>query len=196
MRDGYRGVCRSCRNADKRVSSPLAEQLALGKRGLKRCNECSEVLPVERFQAYRKLVRGRETLGHSVKCVDCRNASRRSDFDAKDDAAARKRERWNSDSVYRARQRSSSLKWRYGIDQSEADALLADQGGVCAVCGGDDPRARNWHVDHDHATGAVRGILCGPCNVSLGGFQDDPDRLISAAMYLLANVNVLEAPRA
>jgi hypothetical protein len=45
---------------------------------------------------------------------------------------------------------------RYGIGQKELDHLLAEQGGVCAICGEDNPE----HVDHDHRTGYIRGVLC------------------------------------
>ena len=45
---------------------------------------------------------------------------------------------------------------------------LAEQGGECAMCHTDDPKARDWHLDHDHKTGAWRDVLCAPCNTKLG----------------------------
>jgi hypothetical protein len=72
------------------------------------------------------------------------------------------------------------LKRRYGTGADEFDRLLAQQGGVCGVCGRPAPE----HVDHDHKTGRVRGILCFNCNGGLGQFGDDVDRLSSAVFYL------------
>ncbi len=72
------------------------------------------------------------------------------------------------------------LKRRYGIGVDEVDAMIAAQGGVCPVCSRPNPEP----VDHDHATGAVRGILCFNCNGGLAQFGDEQDRLISAALYL------------
>lgn len=54
----------------------------------------------------------------------------------------------------------------------------------CAVCG-EPPTRRRLDVDHDHKTGAVRGLLCSDCNIALGKFRDDPDRLRAAADYLV-----------
>ncbi|MFJ5620616.1 endonuclease VII domain-containing protein [Micromonospora sp. NPDC093243] len=76
--------------------------------------------------------------------------------------------------------REDHLCWRSSIGQREFDELLAGQGGVCAVCGDPDPE----HVDHDHRTGWVRGILCFNCNGGLGQFRDSPTRLARAITYL------------
>lgn len=58
--------------------------------------------------------------------------------------------------------------------RSLRERILEAQGGVCAICGGDDPRSKHgWHLDHDHETGVVRGVLCFRCNVVLLRFGRD-----------------------
>ncbi|MET7963845.1 endonuclease VII domain-containing protein [Micromonospora zamorensis] len=76
--------------------------------------------------------------------------------------------------------REYHLRRRYGVGEKEFQELLAEQGGVCAICGGADPQ----HLDHDHRTGWVRGILCFNCNGGLGQFRDSPMRLARAITYL------------
>jgi len=71
---------------------------------------------------------------------------------------------------------------RYGLAPEAYDLMLAEQGGVCAICRG--PEVRTFHVDHDHLTGRVRGILCASCNHVLGRMKDDPALLRAAAAYL------------
>jgi len=71
------------------------------------------------------------------------------------------------------------LKKTFGLTPADLAALVASQGGTCAICDGP-PQ----HIDHDHATGKVRGVLCGPCNMGLGQFGDDPQRLMRATTYL------------
>lgn len=86
-----------------------------------------------------------------------------------------------------ARSRRYQLRVKYGITDAGFDELLAAQGGCCAVCRTANPpgRGQRLHVDHDHATGKVRGLLCTECNVGLGKFKDDPELLRRAAEYLV-----------
>jgi predicted nucleic acid-binding Zn ribbon protein len=85
----------------------------------------------------------------------------------------------------RGRQSDYMRQYLYGITPAEYVALLESQGGRCAVCRTDVPGGKGgWHVDHDHATGRVRGVLCNNCNQGLGRFMDDPTRLRAALGYL------------
>lgn len=75
---------------------------------------------------------------------------------------------------------------KYGITVPEYEAMLAKQGGKCAICDGDCRTGQRLSVDHDHVTGAVRGILCKRCNTGLGYFNDRPELLVRASGYLSA----------
>lgn len=76
----------------------------------------------------------------------------------------------------------------YRMTPDEYAAMVAAQAGRCAICGeAPEPaghRRLALFVDHDHETGAVRGLLCGPCNTGIGHLKDDPERLRVAAKYL------------
>lgn len=81
--------------------------------------------------------------------------------------------------------RRSMLKKRYGITDSDYQTMLESQGGRCAICGSLDPRGRGWFcVDHNHATGEVRGLLCAPCNAALGVLERPQAWLDAAESYL------------
>jgi hypothetical protein len=76
------------------------------------------------------------------------------------------------------------LKRQYNLTPSELGRMVARQGGKCAVCGADFLDTKRRHVDHDHTTGKVRGLLCQRCNMALGLLDDSPERLRAAADYL------------
>lgn len=87
---------------------------------------------------------------------------------------------------YSQRHRKYLLQKNYGISPAEYDALLKDQNYCCAICGTDKPTGR-WKafaVDHNHDTGAVRGLLCNECNRGMGLLKDDINLLRKAAEYL------------
>ena len=80
----------------------------------------------------------------------------------------------------------------YGITVEQYDRLLTEQGGGCAICGGQCSSGRSLAVDHDHACcpgqrscgACVRGLLCSECNQAIGKFEDDVSRLEAAVAYL------------
>lgn len=64
------------------------------------------------------------------------------------------------------------LKYKYGITPEQKAQMLANQGGVCAICKSPTSRGKkDWHVDHCHETGKNRGILCNMCNPRLGWYE-------------------------
>jgi len=88
----------------------------------------------------------------------------------------------------RERRAESVRRWRletqYGITPEEFDALLAQQGGACAICGRTEPNGRGWCVDHCHDSNEVRGILCSTCNTGIGHLGDTYAAVARAALYL------------
>lgn len=86
----------------------------------------------------------------------------------------RKRERKDT----RAQRTKWNLRARYSLSPEQVDAMRAQQGGVCAICSGVMHREC---VDHDHATGKVRGLLCHSCNVKLHALDKWPQREAAVA---------------
>lgn len=86
--------------------------------------------------------------------------------------------------------RRANLKNVHGISLEDYEAMSAAQKGKCAICGrnGNIPHSNGkpqyMAVDHDHETGELRGLLCSPCNLGLGLFQDNDEFLTNAARYL------------
>lgn len=80
---------------------------------------------------------------------------------------------WQAANV--AHRRAYQRRWRYGITPEQYDALMTEQGGACALC--DLPVAEcpkgALHIDHDHATGRIRGLLCLRCNSALERLERD-----------------------
>lgn len=84
---------------------------------------------------------------------------------------------------------TQNLLKKYGITRETWDVMLIAQSGRCKVCG--DPMDALYEpcVDHDHKTGKVRGLLCGPCNRAVGLLKDDPIRAENVAQYLRENAS-------
>lgn len=105
-------------------------------------------------------------------------------------ASKARRKKWKRENPTSASAslRKTSLK-KYGISPEEYDRLLAEQGGVCAICRKPETVAekgvvRRLNVDHCHKTNRVRGLLCSRCNILLGYAKDLVGLLRAAAEYL------------
>jgi hypothetical protein len=157
---------------------------------VKRCKVCAELKPLDDF--YRAA--GMRD-GYRSDCKSCNLATRAAKYRGNPRPAIERALQWQRDNPERhqAKQREyaesgkkkiadrkSHLKRTYGLTLEDFDAMLAAQGGGCAICG----KPNVDHIDHDHRSGRVRGILCFGCNVAIGQMDDDPDRLITAMAYL------------
>jgi hypothetical protein len=167
-RPGDRGsYCKECFNERSKASYAKRLQEKYGREvqvrrevpeGHRYCPDCGDTKPLEEFPRSRN-----DSGGRGRYCKPCHTAR----------GVESKIRLYGGTREYH-------LRHRYGIGQAEFDELLAEQGGVCAICRAPEPQ----HVDHDHRTGWVRGILCFNCNGGLGQFRDDPEHLASAITYL------------
>lgn len=73
---------------------------------------------------------------------------------------------------------------RYGLTVEQYEQMYRDQNGTCAICHGVNTNGRRLHVDHDHATGKVRALLCHNCNFVIGYAKENPDILLASIGYL------------
>jgi hypothetical protein len=161
-RGTYCRVCFNIRSREHRERLAAREGREVTRKrevpaGMKYCPRCQQELPIDAFGSNRSSRDGR-----AAYCRPCHNAV----------GLENKRRLYGSTRDYH-------LRRRYGLTSADVDAMVEAQGGTCAVCPG-----KPEHVDHDHETGQVRGILCFNCNQSLGNVRDDPNVLRGLARYL------------
>jgi hypothetical protein len=177
-------TCTVCRE-----SKPLAEfsPFKYGRDGLKpACKPCSN----ERQRIYRARHTGKER-----KCADCGSPFTASSSLTycrpcrnRRDREYHRNRRLSDPEAARLAKKDKHLRHQYGITLAEYNDMLAAQGGGCAICGAErSVDGRTLAVDHCHATGRVRGLLCARCNYALGLIDDRPELLRRAAVYLEAS---------
>jgi hypothetical protein len=140
---------------------------------MKKCKACNEEKALSEF--YRRSG-GRQ--GVQTMCKPCHKAR---------GAELREQRKAADPEAFDRKWRESQYRRLYGIGVDDYERMSAEQGGVCAICGSADPkRAADsvFSVDHDHETGAVRGLLCHDCNTALGKFGDSIETLLAAVDYL------------
>lgn len=128
----------------------------------------------------------RERIGERT-CTRCLEVKSLDEFYGKGACKLCRKKEYESQRMYKL---DEDIRRRYGLSPEARAAMEVEQNGVCAICKQPETCQRNGRtkrlaVDHDHETDEVRGLLCSNCNRGLGLYEDDPERLIAAAAYLL-----------
>jgi len=174
----------------------------------KRCTKCREWKPISEFHHNKKT-----TDGLSHQCKACRakwRAEHHEEIRARSAKyyAEHREERIVHNAEHREEKQAYNIKYyidhheeirvynvarreklrarqlaKYNMSAEDYNKMLAAQNGICAICG-NPPKGKNLSIDHDHATGEVRGLLCNKCNNMLGLADESSDVLVKAIEYL------------
>jgi hypothetical protein len=162
---------------------------------VKRCKHCGELEPLQEFYAEKS---GRD--GKRPECKACTSARRHEWYTENREREIARVRAWqqaNPERLKASRDRNRDrrnrkmreihLRNKFGLTPEEYERIFKAQDGVCALCERQPTPGISLHVDHDHATGEVRGLLCMRCNNALGLFREDPDLLRRAARYVTSD---------
>jgi hypothetical protein len=143
---------------------------------VKICSTCRNSQSLDAFQKNRHRPDGL----HS-QCRSCVSAAGRAWRERNPEQKKATNRRWAEENA----ERTFNATWGpFGFYYSDYLAMLEAQGGVCAICHESCRPGRRLSVDHCHATGRIRGLLCDWCNRGLGLFRDSPESLLRAERYL------------
>ena len=139
---------------------------------MKMCTVCKVAKPFEDFYDGYKAKKQRDVANRKYlhsRCKEC------------DHARVRVYHKDNKAKVTK-RQLISHRRRLYGLNEEEYNNMILSQNNLCAIC--NKPSDKTLHIDHDHATGRVRGLLCHTCNTGIGMLQEDVVVLNRAIEYL------------
>ncbi len=190
--------------------------LAVGKY----CSGCDRTLPRGSFHNKRPRRDTDDGLQHSCKSCQAKAQKKweknltpaKRERKKKKDAVSRAKSRanWSPEQREKARRASNAHYWRnrekclrdrylaslkmlYGLDPVEWAKLVLKQQGRCAYCKREPLLGRRLHVDHDHTTKVVRGLLCLNCNSAFGQFGDNEEGLLRALEYIRSSMKIQKA---
>lgn len=184
-------TCKRC--GSKKQITEFYKRAERGDRA-RRCKECE--------LANHKIQRTNYTLRHTAEfyndvlgnvsrkktCCSCNEDLHPSHFTkqkARSDGFASKCRVCEAKTRDPQRTRKNRLLREYGITLQNYKAMLKSQRGLCAICGSEPGKGKFLDVDHCHAGGHVRGLLCNRCNQAIGLLRDDATIVASALDYLL-----------
>lgn len=162
--DGRGSYCKPCaRDKYQRPAIERKQRIEQHYDGEQECRKCGETKPITEF--YWSRDKGK----YQSDCISCRGRGGKV--------------RWAR--TGRDLQRRHQLRSKFGMTDDDYAVMLAAQGGGCAICEYVPAEGeRRLAVDHDHATGRVRALLCSRCNTGVGMFLEQPRIMRLAASYV------------
>lgn len=148
------------------------------------CTKCKQDKDVSLFHKDKKRVNG-----YTSWCKECRNTAR-ADIYWKDPEHGRNRAKNYRESLTAEQRyisnRNTKLKQAYGLTHEQVEEMKRLQGYKCYVCNKPEHEAgtKGLVVDHNHTTGQIRKMLCGPCNTALGLLNEDVGIFTSLIKYV------------
>jgi hypothetical protein len=144
--------------------------------GQKHCHKCDTWRGLDQFHA-----RTKNWDGLHGQCKPCMSASAALRYVGDRErllTLGREYRRLNNQ-----KRRDAQVQSDFGLSPEAYKSLREKHGNTCSLCGEEYTKKR-LHVDHDHVTGVVRGLLCFRCNIGLGYLRDSPELLRAAADYV------------
>ena len=168
-KSGYYNICKGCNTLPSNVfkSSGRITQPAPA---FKKCKRCGHTHPINHYYNH-----AQSQDGYTHICKDCKPPAppkparkiRLPGTITKEEQTYEAKLRW--------------VKHKYGLSKEQYEAMMSAHNGQCDIC---KQPSEVLHIDHCHATGKVRGLLCQYCNKGLGLFRDSIDSLLNAIQYL------------
>jgi Recombination endonuclease VII len=146
-----------------------------------KCPSCGQVKVFSEFSK-----RSQNKNGIGTYCRDCISIKNKTVWKY----LRAKHERRRTESMAGSARHDVYLKYQYGAQVGTYAKLFDAQNGKCAICASPSPGGppdhphRKFHLDHNHSTGKIRGLLCAKCNVGIGYFRESSSSLAAAAEYL------------
>ena len=142
---------------------------------VKKCNGCLVEKPVEDF--YLNKIGSKGQPRYKSRCKICINKKNLDNYYNETEERRKRRREKNS---------QSHLLRKFGLTSSEFSAMILEQNNKCKTCGCE---LHKPQVDHNHKTGKVRGLLCKPCNMSMGLLKENTQTLYNMIYYINADIS-------
>ena len=147
----------------------------------KRCPRCNAVKVVSEF--YRKKTTTARGWAWDSHCIECNRAAVREYGSQNKEMRNARLSEWrkrNPDAAAKVDKRKR-LRAKYNLTEADVEAMRADQDGRCAIC---ERKTARLFIDHSHAKGHVRALLCQTCNTFLGWYENKADTILKFQAYV------------